>query len=61
MLGHASARLTLDRYGRLFPDEFEAVAVPLDGAARQAGVYRTCTEADPMLSDERVQDREDAV
>jgi hypothetical protein len=26
MLGHASAAMTLDRYGHLFEDEFDAVA-----------------------------------
>ena len=49
MLGHASATLTLDRYGHLFPDELDDVARRMDEAARQAGVYRTCTEADPAL------------
>lgn len=32
MLGHASAQMTLDRYGHLFPDELEAVADRLDAA-----------------------------
>jgi integrase len=32
MLGHASAQMTLDRYGHLFPDELEAVADRLDVA-----------------------------
>jgi integrase len=34
MLGHASATLTLDRYGHLFGDELDAVADRLDIAAR---------------------------
>ncbi len=34
MLGHASATLTLDRYGHLFGDELDAVADRLDEAAR---------------------------
>jgi integrase len=34
MLGHASATLTLDRYGHLFGDELDAVAERLDAAAR---------------------------
>jgi integrase len=34
MLGHASATLTLDRYGHLFRDELEGVAKRLDAAAR---------------------------
>ena len=32
MLGHASAQMTLDRYGHLFEDELEAVADRLDAA-----------------------------
>jgi len=55
------ATLTLDRYGHLFPDELDAVAARLDEAARQAGVYRMCTEADPVLFGEEVPDREKAV
>lgn len=34
MLGHASATLTLDRYGHLFGDELDAVAERLDAAFR---------------------------
>lgn len=56
--GHASATLTLDRYGHLVPDELDAVAARLDGAASQAGVYRMCTSADPKLLDEQAPDRE---
>jgi integrase len=43
MLGHASATLTLDRYGHLWPDELDAVADRLDAAARAtvANVSRT--------------------
>lgn len=37
MLGHASATLTLDRYGHLFGDELDAVAGRLD-AARAASL-----------------------
>jgi len=54
------ATLTLDRYGHLFPDELDAVAARLDEAARQAGVYRMSTEADPMLFGQEVPDREKA-
>lgn len=36
MLGHASATLTLDRYGHLFGDELDAVADRIDIAARAA-------------------------
>ena len=34
MLGHASATLTLDRYGHLFGDQLDAVAERIDAAAR---------------------------
>ncbi|MGH9117319.1 MAG: tyrosine-type recombinase/integrase [Acidimicrobiales bacterium] len=34
MLGHASAAMTLDRYGHLFDDELDGVADRLDTAAR---------------------------
>ncbi|MDG3012186.1 site-specific integrase [Rhodococcus sp. D2-41] len=37
MLGHASASLTLDRYGHLYEDDLGAVADQLDKAARDAG------------------------
>jgi integrase len=36
MLGHASAAMTLDRYGHLMPGQAEAVAARLDEAARAA-------------------------
>ena len=36
MLGHASATLTLDRYGHLFSDELDNVAERLDRAMTQA-------------------------
>ncbi len=32
MLGHASAQMTLDRYGHLFGDELDAVADRMDAA-----------------------------
>lgn len=38
MLGHASATLTLDRYGHLFGDELDAVADRIDAAARTASL-----------------------
>jgi hypothetical protein len=40
MLGHASATLTLDRYGHLFGDELDAVADRIDVAARAAAETR---------------------
>jgi integrase len=36
MLGHASATLTLDRYGHLFGDELDAVAERIDAARTRA-------------------------
>ena len=49
MLGHASATLTLDRYGHLFADELDAVADRLDIAARAAGVPQMCPATPPPL------------
>jgi hypothetical protein len=42
VLGHESATMTLDLYGRLFPDQLDEVADRLDAAAR-ALVYPLCT------------------
>jgi len=36
MLGHASAALTLDRYGHLMPGQAESVTDRLDALARAA-------------------------
>ena len=36
MLGHASAALTLDRYGHLMPGQAETIADRLDAMARAA-------------------------
>ena len=33
LLGHKTAVLTLDRYGHLFPDDLDAVAIAFDSAA----------------------------
>jgi integrase len=44
MLGHASATVTLDRYGHLFGDELDAVADRLDAAARAPRVPQMCPE-----------------
>jgi integrase len=41
MLGHASATLTLDRYGHLFGDELDAVSEKLD-RARRSDVPQMC-------------------
>jgi integrase len=41
MLGHASAALTLDRYGHLLPGQAQSVAERLDEMARRATPSRT--------------------
>lgn len=61
MLGHASATLTLDRYGHLFPDELDAVAVRLNEAVRRADVYRTCTPTDLTLFGDDGQEAQNVV
>ena len=42
LMGHKTATLTLDRYGHLFPDDLDAVAVALDESAADA--LRTASE-----------------
>ncbi|HEV7211922.1 MAG TPA: tyrosine-type recombinase/integrase, partial [Blastococcus sp.] len=46
MLGHASAAMTLDRYGHLFGDELDAVADRMDAA--RADWMRTEGDAAPI-------------
>jgi integrase len=41
MLGHASATMTLDRYGHLFPDRLDDIASRLDEVARNAATEAT--------------------
>ncbi len=53
MLGHASAALTLDRYGHLFGDELDTVAERLDAARAQAAVPRACPDASVIEMAER--------
>ncbi len=55
MLGHASATLTLDRYGHLFGDELDAVAERLDAAARAPGVPSVCPPGSVTVLTERAQ------
>lgn len=50
MLGHASATLTLDRYGHLFADELDDAAARLDDAMRDSDVVPLWSRADPTLS-----------
>lgn len=39
MLGHASAVMTLDRYGHLYPDDLDDLAGRIDAAARKAADF----------------------
>jgi hypothetical protein len=45
MLGHASAAMTLDRYGHLFGDELDAVASRPD-TARSSALRTLCGQPD---------------
>ena len=49
MLGHASATLTLDRYGHLFADELDDVAARLDDAMRENDVVPMWSRTDSAL------------
>ncbi len=55
MLGHASATLTLDRYGHLFADELDDVAARLDEAMRDNDVVPMWSRTDPTLFEDREQ------
>lgn len=50
-LGHASATLTLDRYGQLFPDELDSVATALDQAVTRHVVPQARPAADVLPLD----------
>lgn len=50
MLGHASATLTLDRYGHLFGDELDAVAGRIDAARLRAADFLRTTDGPEVLS-----------
>jgi integrase len=49
MLGHASATLTLDRYGHLFGDELDAVADRIDAAARAAADFSRTSDGQDVV------------
>ena len=49
MLGHASATLTLDRYGHLFGDELDAVADRIDVAARAIADFSRTNRGPRMI------------
>ena len=40
MLGHASAKVTLDTYADLFDDDLDAVAITLDSRYSREGVAK---------------------
>ena len=53
MLGHATASMTLDLYGHLFPDQLDDVADRLDAIGRAAAEHsadflRTKGPSDPL-------------
>lgn len=47
MLGHASAKVTLDTYADLFPDDLDAVAIRLD-QARARAIVGTDVGTEPL-------------
>jgi hypothetical protein len=50
MLGHASATLTLDRYGHLFGDDLDAVAERIDAAhSKNRADYSRCQVPVPVF------------
>ncbi len=51
MLGHASATLTLDRYGHLFADGLDDVAARLDDAMRENAAVPMWSRTNPTLFD----------
>jgi hypothetical protein len=48
-LGHATASITLDTYGHLFPDELDALAGRLEGARTEALANLTRTQCKPAV------------
>lgn len=54
MLGHASATLTLDRYGHLFPDELDSLAERMHSARGNAGAPPARPESAPTSITRRV-------
>jgi integrase len=52
MLGHATASMTLDLYGHLFPDQLDDVADRLDVIGRAAADFlRTSGEVRPLTGE----------
>jgi len=51
-LGHASITTTLDRYGHLFPNLDEALALPRSGGSRRECRAKRTLEALPVGSEE---------
>ena len=46
-LGHATASITLDTYGHLFPDELEALATRMEDARTEALATLARTQREP--------------
>jgi integrase len=59
-LGHATASITLDTYGHLFPDELDALAERLEDLRARALATRRAAEVSPQCRPEVVSLREDA-
>ncbi|GAA1780784.1 site-specific integrase [Streptomonospora arabica] len=54
MLGHATATMTLDTYGHLFPDRLDEVADAMDAGRMKAAAARTDTAPTPPTAPEHV-------
>jgi site-specific recombinase XerD len=59
-LGHATASITLDTYGHLFPDELDALAARLEDLHDRALVDRRAAEVSPQRRPEVVSLRKGA-
>ena len=59
-LGHATASITLDTYGHLFPDELDALAERLEDLRARALTARRAAEVSPQRRPEVVSLREGA-
>jgi integrase len=59
-LGHATASITLDTYGHLFPDELDQLAERLEDVRARALAARRAAEVSPRRRPEVVSLREGA-
>lgn len=44
MLGHSSAKMTLDVYAELFDDDLDGVAIALNNVVSQMNVLKMCSK-----------------